>query len=107
MRKPANIVLLVVIVALLPLRSIAAVMAGACAAGPEQIATAQSTGGAHDSQSGAGKADAHCPAVVCLPAAAPAPLPARSAERGHALAEPAILTFILDQLDPPPLSLLR
>jgi len=38
MRKPANILLLVVIAALLPLRSIAAVMVGACAAGPEQIA---------------------------------------------------------------------
>jgi hypothetical protein len=107
MRKPANIVLLVVIVALLPLRSIAAAMAGSCAVGQAQIAAAQSIGDAQDSQAGSGKADTHCSSAVFLPAAAPAPLSTRSDERGTALAEPKVSAFIPDQLDPPPLSLPR
>jgi len=107
MRKPANILLLIVIVALLPLRSIAAAMAGSCAAAQEEIAATQSTADAQDTRAGSGKADTHCPGAVFLPAAAPAPLPARSDERGIALAERSAPTFVPDPLDPPPLSLLR
>lgn len=106
MPKPGTILLLIVIVALLPLRSIAAAMAGYCAAGQE-IAAAQSTADAQDTRAGSGEAHTHCPGAVFLPAATPAPLPARSGELGIAPAEHSAPTFIPDPLDPPPLPLLR
>jgi len=107
MRKPAKILLLAVIVALMPLRSIAATIAGSCGIGQEQVAVAQSLIGAQDSQAGSGKADTHCPPALYFLAASPAPLSAPSDEHGIAFVQQGALTFFPDKLDRPPLAALR
>jgi hypothetical protein len=107
MRKPAKILLLALIVALLPLRSMAALMAGSCALGQDGAAVAQSMAHSEDSQAGSPKADTHCPTAVFILTAAPAPLSARSHERGIALVERSAPAFVPDKLDRPPLALLR
>jgi hypothetical protein len=107
MRKPAKILLLAVIVALLPLPSMGALMAGACDFGQEQIAAGQSMVHAQDSEASSSKADTHCPSAVFLLAAAPAPLAARSDERGIAHVQRSAPAFFPDKLDRPPLALHR
>ncbi len=95
MRKPAKILLFALIVALLPLRGIAAMASDSCASAQEQPAATS-------------PADTHCPGpVVALTAASPVPLPARATGRAIVFAEPATLTFVPDPLDPPPLALFR
>jgi len=106
MRKPAKILLLAVIVALLPLRSMAALMAGSCGLEQEQMVAAQSIVHGQDSEA-AGKADTHCPSAVFLLTAAPAPLAARSHERGITLVPRSARAFFPDKLDRPPLALHR
>ena len=107
MRKPARILLLAVIVALMPLRSMAALMADSCGIGQGQIALAQSIVDAQDSQAGSGKADAHCPAAAYFLAPAPAPLAAPADERGIAFVQQGAPTFFPDKPDRPPLDALR
>jgi hypothetical protein len=107
MRRPAKILLLAVIVALLPLRSIAALIADSCGLEHEQMAAAQSIVEMQYSEAGSGKADTHCPGAVFLLAAAPAPLPARTDERGIALVQRRAPAFFPDKLDRPPLALHR
>lgn len=106
MRRSAKILLLALIVALLPLRSIAAMIADPCLAAEQQSA-AQSKGHAQDSHTGSGKAHTHCLGSVFLTAAAPARLPARADEQGIAFVQRSAAAFVPDQLDPPPLALLR
>jgi hypothetical protein len=107
MRKPAKILLLAVIVALLPLRSMAALMAGSCAAAQEESALAQSTVPAQDSGVDFGNADTHCPGTAFLANAAETPLLASSDGRGVVLVERTGPAFVPDKLDRPPLALLR
>lgn len=107
MRRPAKLLLLALIAALLPLRGIAALMTGSCNPAEMQIAAVQSIADAQDSHSGPGKVDTHCPGAVFLPAAAPAAFAAPSHERGIALVERGRRAFFPDKLDRPPLALHR
>lgn len=104
MRKPARLLLLALIVALLPLRSIAALVAGSCGFEQAQMAAVQTLVDAQDSQAGAGKADTHCPGAVFLPAGAAAPLFARSEQGGPGLVQSSAPAFFPDNLDRPPLA---
>jgi hypothetical protein len=107
MRQPAKMLLLALIVALLPLRSMAALMTGSCAAAQEEIVLAQSTVQAQDSTAGSGSADTHCPGLAFLANASAAPLLAPSDGRSGVLVERTGPAFVPDTLDRPPLALLR
>jgi hypothetical protein len=107
MRKPAKILLLALVVALLPLRSMATLMAGSCADAQEETALAQSAVQAQDSDAGSAKADSHCPGPAFLANAPAAPLLAPSEGRGAVLVQRTGPAFVPDKLDRPPLALLR
>lgn len=107
MRKPAKILLLALVVALLPLRTMAALMAGSCGLGQEQIAAAQSMAPVQDSEAASGRADTHCPGPVFLLPPAAAVLCARSDEPGVPLVLRSQPTFFPEKLDRPPLALHR
>lgn len=104
MRKPVKALLLAIIVAFLPMRGMAALMAGSCGFGEEQIVTAQSIFHAQDSQAASGTADTHCPAAVFLTSAVSAPVPLPSDEREIALVEHSAPPFFPEKLDRPPLA---
>jgi hypothetical protein len=93
MRRNAHILILTLIFALLPLRSIASAMPDSCA-GHDPVGVAQT-------------AHAHCPAFAVLPAVALPPLVACTGERGTVPVATPAPNFIPDPLDPPPLPALR
>lgn len=107
MRRPARILLLVIVVALLPLRSMAAAISVCCGMAHESVVAAQPVPGAHDSQGRSGNADTHCPSAAFLPASAPAPLNAPSDENRLAAVPSIIPIFIPDNPYRPPLALPR
>jgi len=102
MRKPAKILLLAVILALLPLRSMAALMADSCAAAQEELVI-HGQGFGVDS----GSADTHCPGTAFLANAVALPFFAPSDGRGVVLVERTGPAFVPDKLDRPPLARLR
>ena len=106
MRKPAKmkIVLLALIVALLPLRGIAALMTDSCGFAQENV---QSAVEAQDPQAGAATGGTHCPAAVFLPTAAAALWVARGQECSRALLPASGPPFFPDNPDRPPLAPLR
>jgi hypothetical protein len=104
--KPAKALLLLLALALLPLRSMA-LMENSCGFGQEQTTAVQSAAGAQDSHAGPGHAGTHCSSATFLSAAVPAALAAGAQERGPALLPRAGPVFFPDNLDRPPLASLR
>jgi hypothetical protein len=112
-RNCHKILLVVIIVGLLPLRSIAAAVTAFCYAG-QQVASSHSQiqsrvpGQGHgDEASRCSLCVAHCPSGILISQSGPPALAAGFGESRIPLAERDALAFIPDPLDRPPLALIR
>lgn len=120
MPRALRTVAVLILVALMPLRAVAAVTIGFCAAGHQEAAVPSHAGHANDAQVHAHHGGDQPPAKPTTPScsicvehcagAAFAPSIVQSVEAGPVAQERAFLaariapTFILDQLDRPPLA---
>ncbi len=121
MPRALRTLVLLLLVATLPLRAVAAVTIGYCAAGDQDMAVAAHGDQGHSADSHARHADGdqpatpscstcveHCSSAAFAPSAVQAvDAPAVIAQDRIFLAERVAPAFISDQLDRPPLALLR
>lgn len=116
MPRTGRLLVVLLLAALLPLRAVAAVTIGFCAAGHQDQAVQAHAGHAHhdgdeqpadSSKPSCSNCAAHCSGAAFAPSAVAAVEAARITEIRISLAERVAPAFISDQLDRPPLARLR